>query len=58
MTHKVLFTSNSYTPSNGKIMVKPAEAEFLFKNESNVYTVKEVVSLCLSLGIQGQGAII
>lgn len=58
MTQKMLFTSNSHAPSNERIVVKLAEAEFLFKRESNVCTVKEVVSLCFSLNIQGQGAII
>ena len=43
MTQKMLLGSNSYTPSDEKVMAKPVEAELIFKPESNCYTVKEVV---------------
>lgn len=44
----MIFNTNSYTPSSGTIMEKLGEMKFLFKHESNGYTMNE--GLCLILG--------
>lgn len=59
MTWKMLLSSNSYTPSDEKIMVKPVGAELIFKHESNCYTVKLEVSFFVpNLNIERQVTLI